>query len=284
MMISEPMSGKRIALEKETAALFRDLQEAGDFESYAVANEDSFAEQSCPHCGAPIAHGASFCVSCMETLNEREEITLPERRPKKLWAILAIVFAACVLVFLGIMLFKGRTERIFLPSPIDLQALLVGSSDDSTRLLWEPESLHPAGETNHFRFFEADSAISGKPALIAYNENKNCVFFALPNLEEPDSSDAFLVLNQVFSAIYRESPEDREALRDPSIYRVVSEVDSELKAFLSESKLDMPEGAVILKSLPIQAEQYSDAPEATIYQLRSGANLGLIAVFRTEAP
>ncbi len=54
--------------------------------------------KKCPHCGAPLADEAAFCVYCMRPLAEKKDVPLPvsRHRGRKILILAAIVSLALI--------------------------------------------------------------------------------------------------------------------------------------------------------------------------------------------
>lgn len=273
---------------KETGKLIDELQGAASFEEYASSNKDAFTASECPHCGAPLQAGASYCTSCMTLLREREVISLKKpllrNRGKIVAAVLALL-AVSVLVFFGIKALTAKKESVGMPSPVEYQALLVGTLDENTRLLWHPERLSPKGTSDGFQLFETDTPMSEAPVLIAFSEDGKCLWFALQDVPSYASSSAVPVLENAFSALYRRKVENlEEILSSGEYFQRIEAPNAAFSAFLSASGIEPADEAVIEKSLPIKPGSYQSAPEAAIYQVRSAGKYSYFVVFGSEAP
>ena len=69
-------------------------------------------EHNCPHCGAPLPEGASFCPHCAQSIRERQLVKIPSHLLRKgiKW-ILAAVLLAAVCTFL---LWPSKTTTVIL--------------------------------------------------------------------------------------------------------------------------------------------------------------------------
>ena len=54
--------------------------------------------KSCPHCGAQLPVGASFCPHCAQSIQERKEVSPPRHVPRRALYSALIVLLAAVLV------------------------------------------------------------------------------------------------------------------------------------------------------------------------------------------
>lgn len=87
-------------------------------------------EHTCPHCGAALPEGASFCPHCARSLRVPERVEAPvRRRRRRLWAVLPVlVVLAAALVLWGCLrprgLPKGPTEAVILQEDENGQCLV----------------------------------------------------------------------------------------------------------------------------------------------------------------
>lgn len=275
-----------MALEKETSELIRELHDSASFEQYAESHQNAFTSLSCPYCGAPLRRGASYCVSCMNILNERKLVTLkkmPRKRGRKLLLSGGILLAG-ILIVLGIVFLRPGSNTYTLPDPVEYQALLVGSLDENTRLLWDPSGLSPAGSSNSLQFFETTTPLSGSPVRIAFSEDRKRLYFALTGFPSYASGTAENILENAFSALFRRKTENlSEIFRSDDLFTQLSAPDDALQVYLNASLTEIPEDASIFRSLPVRPERNVQAPAATIYRIRSDGSVSYVVLFDTEA-
>ena len=274
--------------EKETTQLIRELREASSFDTYSETNEDAFTGLSCPHCGAPLPGGAAYCISCMTLLRERRVIT-PKKtiHRKRVWIpVLALsLMAAGLLLFFILRVFPRSKDTLSLPSPVEYQALLIGASDETARLLWHPEAMKPRGNANGFQLYETTFTLSDDPLRIGYSEDGECLLFALPSVPAYASGSAEILVKTAFSALYRQIPDNLEdILRSDSLFREEEAPDERVLAFFLAEGKDLEDGAVIQKSLPIRPGSYKASPSAFIYRIRSEGMIRYVVQFASEEP
>ena len=272
---------------KETGELIHELQSSASFERYAEENEAAFTARSCPHCGAPLQEGASYCTACMTLLRERRTITLEKFRKKNyLWILLpASALVLALLLFFGIKAFRSKKRSLTIPDQPEYQALLLGALDESTRGLWAPENLVFTGSKNGFQCYETDTALSDMPVCLSFSEDGKRLFFGLSDIPAYASSGAESIVKTAFSALYREEPENLEDILRSDVYFRAEEVrDERLNSFLQASGISLTEGASVRKSLPIRPKAYQNAPLATIWEVRLDNTLSYYVLFESENP
>lgn len=64
--------------------------------------------KKCPFCGADIEDSARFCLYCMQSLTEKEQILPPKRKRSKRW-LLIVAVAIIILLVLAVIYFKKNT-------------------------------------------------------------------------------------------------------------------------------------------------------------------------------
>ena len=62
--------------------------------------------KSCPHCGAQLPVGASFCPHCAQDISQRKEVSPPRHMPR--WALYSALMVLAALLLTGGLYLRSR--------------------------------------------------------------------------------------------------------------------------------------------------------------------------------
>lgn len=123
--------------------------------------------KKCPFCGADIEDAAHFCLYCMQSLDEKEQI-LPRKKKKPQWFLIIVAIVAVFLTFALIRFLKQTTQKTTLPSD-DPQLNATTSSLSNTHSVTDSTHIHSYSLENTSAEYQKQAATCTTLAVYYYS-------------------------------------------------------------------------------------------------------------------
>ena len=184
--------------------------------------------KQCPHCGAQLQQQAKFCLYCMRSLEEKQNITPKFPCKRWLWWILGSVMLGLAALILLLALGREETASETAPSALT-EATQTTAAENTLQIcsfeaftdgamyadntLWEPFMAFYAGDFGHWSKFSIPVSLPETQMELYFYQDGVKVCGVISGVLPDDLEDAVLVTNSLVDILCAGYPSGRKGFK-----------------------------------------------------------------------